>query len=74
MMDKLASEARSSSKKCDDPNLFGLLMMMDERQSAREAELRREQKSAKQHARNERVSFGWRWHRVKDLAMNTTSR
>ncbi|KAG3141603.1 hypothetical protein C6341_g19679 [Phytophthora cactorum] len=53
MMDKLASEASSSSMKCDDPSLFGLLMMMDERQSAREAELRREREE-REAAREER--------------------
>ncbi|RAW37560.1 hypothetical protein PC110_g6192 [Phytophthora cactorum] len=53
MMDKLASEASLSPKKCDDPTLFGLLMMMDERQSAREAELRREREE-REAAREER--------------------
>ncbi|KAG2986673.1 hypothetical protein PC121_g22945 [Phytophthora cactorum] len=52
-MDKLAMEASSSSKKCDDPSWFGLLIMMDERQSSREAQLRREREERKA-AREER--------------------
>ncbi|KAG3068651.1 hypothetical protein PI124_g14914 [Phytophthora idaei] len=53
MVDKLATEASLSSKKCDDPSWFGLLMMMDERQSSREAQLQREREE-REAAREER--------------------